>query len=800
MKFKRRDLLKAAGATAALSPLSGCGIGRLESRPEDLYAQEWSQHEERKTAAVCDMCPGGCGIELRTVDGTVVGIRGNPRSPVNRGGLCPRAHALIQLNVHPERVTQPLKRTGETFQPISWDQALGEIAETLAKMRSSGAPERLVIVGGTFRGVLQEALDRFARAFGTPNLIRYRRYDYDQPAVSHRLATGTSLPLAYDIGAATYILSFTGNLLEDGPSPLYQMRAVAEARTRPQDPARYVEVGARPSISSGKADRWIPVRPGQEAALALGMAYVIVREGLYDRRFVAEATAGFEDWTDKAGKHDGFKTWLLKNHSPKITEQVTGVPVTTLIEEARWFAQSPHPLAVGEPPDSFGAADPQARLAILSLNALVGAIGKPGGVLLQPLPPLRRLAEPRIDETARRGLKRPRLDGAAGDKLANDVIQNLPGNILQDRPYPVEALLMIRSNPVFSHPLGTEFKKALAKVPLSVSITSFLDESARLATIVLPESTALECWTEDEISHLAGFTLVSVGRPAMRPAHDTRPAYEILTALASKLGGPVAASLAHPTIEQAIKARVQGLWEARRGYVIRERKSEELRRVIQGQGYWDREHADFEAFFAALVEAGGWWDPDNAIPSFRRRYRTPSGKYEFDSGLLRRFLAGGQANGTLVTGLPEFIPPGPAIPAGAAENYPYQLKTFSLLTSLERHSVNVPILQEMPTPQFEDQAWAPWIEIDPRLAEKLGIRDGNKVWVVSPKARVRTTARLVPGAFEDVVSMPVSMGHASSGRWTERDAAEPAAILVDVEDRLKGIGVPSATFVRLEKV
>ena len=151
--------------------------------------------------------------------------------------------------------------------------------------------------------------------------------------------------------------------------------------------------------------------------------------------------------------------------------------------------------------------------------------------------------------------------------MARDAVQMLPCALLSNRPYEVEAAVGIRSNPVYTQHLSSEFQKALSKVPFLVCISSFLDETAREATIVLPESTALESWTEDEISHLAGFSCVSFGAPAMEPLYDTKPAYEILTGLAAGRGGSVAASVPDLSIAAAIRHRAKGLYDGRRGSV-----------------------------------------------------------------------------------------------------------------------------------------------------------------------------------------------------------------------------------------
>ena len=131
---------------------------------------------ESRSNSICRLCPGGCGIKVRLVDGLPVKIEGNPLYPVNRGGLCPVGHAGLQMLYDPDRLQRPMRRTGPPgssgWKPIRWDEAFKMIHDQLSSMKHSGNSNRMVFLDGSSRGLSKMMFKQFVNAFGSPNYIR----------------------------------------------------------------------------------------------------------------------------------------------------------------------------------------------------------------------------------------------------------------------------------------------------------------------------------------------------------------------------------------------------------------------------------------------------------------------------------------------------------------------------------------------------------------------------------------------------------------------------------------------------
>ncbi|MFI5342188.1 MAG: molybdopterin-dependent oxidoreductase, partial [Candidatus Methylomirabilales bacterium] len=340
------------------------------------------QGPEGWVASVCQQCPGGCGILVRTITGIedekkrAVKIEGNPHHPISRGTLCPKGAAGLQSLYDPDRLKGPLKRSGPRgsgqWTPIGWDEALATTADRLRDLRARGEAHTLVAIAGLVRGLMPTLLHRFLEAYGSPNYVS-TAHGCDTSRQVMRLTQGIAEPIAYDLEHSAYILAFGAGLLEAGWSPVRQARAVANLRQgTPGRRARIVHVDPRLSVSAAKADEWIPIRPGTDGALALGLAHVIVSEGLYEKEFVSQWTFGFEDWQDASGRSRlGFKSLLLEEYRPEVVSRITGIPLGTIIRVAREFAAARPALAIGGGGASLHTNGLYSRLAIQALNALV---------------------------------------------------------------------------------------------------------------------------------------------------------------------------------------------------------------------------------------------------------------------------------------------------------------------------------------------------------------------------------------------------------------------------------------------
>jgi anaerobic selenocysteine-containing dehydrogenase len=231
------------------------------------------------------------------MDGHAVGLRGNPWHPVNRGALCPKAFGALQLLDDADRYRGPMVRDGERgsgrLKPIGWDEALDLLAKRLGDLRSHGLGHTVAILGGQYRGFRDVLWQRFAGAYGTPNYLRARCLAPERPALSHRLMHGVASPLAYDLEHANFVLAFGTGLFESWIGPVWAGKAFSALRGG-RDRARgaLVIVDPHRSLTAAVADRWVPIRPGTDGILALGIANVLLREDLYDRGFVERETAG----------------------------------------------------------------------------------------------------------------------------------------------------------------------------------------------------------------------------------------------------------------------------------------------------------------------------------------------------------------------------------------------------------------------------------------------------------------------------------------------------------------------------
>ena len=803
MRFTRRKFFQVLGGTAGAAALVRGQLAKVGQAAEDL--ERWAKPEEDLVASICQQCPGGCGLLVRVLDGEAAGISGNPLHPINRGALCPKAFGGLQLLYDSNRIKGPMARSGERgrFRAISWEEALSIVTTRLADLRGKGLSHTVAILGGQYRGYRDTLWQRFAEAYGTPNYIRVRCFSPERPAPAHRLMQGVTTPLSYDLAESQFILSFGAGLLESWLGPVHTSRAFARLR-RSAERRRglFVQVDPRRSATAIKADRWIPIAPGTDGVLALGIANAMIRERLYDEEFIEEHSFGFEDWVDGSGQHHlGFKNLVLREYSLLTVSAATGVPVRSILEIARNLATLKPAIVIGERGPAYGPDDLHTRMAIHSLNALVGNIGVPGGLLTQgdiPLAALRTISQ---DGIAKRGVSKPRIDGA-GEKqylMVSDTVQLLPQRVMSGTPYPVNALFLFATNPLANHPAKEALAEAMKKIPLIVSFSPFLDESSRMADLILPDQTYLERWQDDQVTHLAGFTCFSVARPASKSLHDARNTADAVLQIAQALGGSVAQNLPWKKFEDLLRDGARGLYESQRGYVVSAHAEEALRKVLEREGYWVPEFKDYDAFWNGLLQRGAWWDPTGLPVSRKALLRTSSGKFEFYSTALKQLVdkavrqEGGKSSfvATLAAGKAEdmlFLPAAAIRSAAKTESFPLRLSTYRLMSRPMGGGRNQPWLLEQPAVHVQ-ASWESWVEVHPKTAAALGIKEGDWVWVESAKGRVKLRLKVYPGTRPDVVHVPLFGG----------EGPNPNDLIANETDIFRGFGLLNTTQVRIRR-
>ncbi|MBI4541260.1 MAG: molybdopterin-dependent oxidoreductase [Gemmatimonadetes bacterium] len=806
MELGRRAFLKVAAATTA-----GVAAGRGGSALGD--ALQASALDERVPGGVerwvttgCTLCSGGCGARVRVVETRAVKLEGNPFHPVTGGGLCPVGQAALQLLYSPDRVKGPMKRVGDRgagqWEPVSWEEAIGTLASQLTALRERGVPHALALVLGESRGLMPDLFRRLARAFGTPNVIEGD--DADPGGIALWLAQGVRGPAAYDLENARYILSFGVPLVDGWWAPVRQMRALADVRQGlPGRRGKLVQIEPRMSPTAARADEWIPVNPGTEGALALGIAHVLVADLLFDRRFVAERTLGFQDWTDADGhSHLGFRTLLVREYTPDAVAEITGVPAETVRRLAHEFAAYGPGLALG--PRIGHERAIETALAIHAVNALAGRIDRPGGVLVPRSAPSPSWSDAEPDPVASRGLAMPRLDGAGEEfPVAESSLRGLTSALGSGEPYPVQALLLWRANPGFAQPSPRRFLEALAQVPFVASFSSFLDETTQYADLVLPEHVFPEGWQHVPPPPGLPYPVVTFAQPAVEPLHDTRHTGDVLIALAAALGGSVRQALPWADFQQVLTGVAEALYRSRRGMVFIRHEEVFPPRPLRELEWAPPPYASFDEFYEELIANGGWTDPSYRYGDWGRVIRTSSGKFEFYSQTLRRVVdARAEAEGLTVEALldrlgwsvtderaflPHYEPPGVAV----EPRYSRHLHAFRLLSLGDGRRANQPYLQEILGVEAGVQ-WNSWIELNPETAAELGIGDGEWVWVESPAGRARVRAKVYPGIMPGVVAMPEGQGHTALGRYAAGKGVNVMELIGTEVEPLSGAPVLTA--------
>ncbi len=785
---RREFLVLAASAVGSTTALASLQRLLQNSDPASVDIRLITGEEERIVPGVCLLCPSGCGVVARVSDGRVVKLEGSPMHPINTGSLCPKGQAAPELLYNPDRVQGPLRRVGERgsgeWESLSWDEAAGLVAEKLADLREAGQPQRAALMFGEARGQLRSFLQRFMQAVGSPNAISRDSLNVAGAKLATYLTQGVYDMPAYDLENSNYVLSFGASLLDAGPVPQRMVSGYSYLRQGRATRGKVVIIDPRQGVSGAKADEWIPIVPGTDAALALGLAHVIIRAGQIDSSFVHNYSFGFDDFPNESGTRliQGFKSFVLENYDPETVSEITGVPAATISRLAGEFAGSQPAVAVlpgkgGLLNGTIGGL--YAAMAVHCLNAVVGSIDRPGGVLRQRYPAIRDWPELPEDPVARQGCQADRVDGAGTRfPLARHAYQAVADGVLDG--YPLEALFLYDANPVYEAPGGERFVEAFQRIPFIVSFSSFLDESAQYADLVLPEPTFLERY-EDHFIEGFGYPGVGLRQPVINPRLETMSVGDFLLRVAREMGGPVAEAFPWQTYQGVLRQRLR----------------------LEG--------ADWET----LQELGVWMTPGyrfarrgsekwvNEVVGSERRSAPRDGYFDFYSrelSCILETLSEEERERLGVTedgddpNLPHYLP---TEFVGEEDEYPFMLNVITLMSlGPFTAAANLPTLQEI-SGMTVDVTWDSWVEMNPEEAHRRRLENGDEVWVESPFGRVRTQVRLVTALRPDVVNIPYNQGHSAVGRYARDRGVNGLALLNPESEPVTGLAAFTNTRVKV---
>ena len=476
--LKRREFLKVLGVSGAGASVVGCSTESVERLiPYVVPPEEITPGVATWYTSVCGECEAGCGIWVRTMEGRVVKVEGNPDHPVSGGALCSRGHSSIQGLYNPDRFTGPMVRQNGQLQPISWDEAEQMLAD-----RISSEGQHLLLTG--FAGPsLMTLFEEFAGATGG-GVVRYDTLAEAPLREAGRIAFGANVVPWYDIEEARLLVSFGADFLESWLSPVRDARGFArmsgvDERGRK---GRFVFIGSRLSLTGQNADEWLPIQPGSEALVALAMANVISGAG-----------AGAGPYRD-----------IVNAYTPENVADATGISAESIRELALRFSEAEPSLALGPGVAGQHRNATAANLAVTVLNAVAGNVGRTVHY------------------------NTPQLNAPAFGYPGVQRVMQLIGQGA------IGTLLVHDSNPIYSLPASSGFRQAFESVPFKVSFASAPDETAALADLILPDRHFLESWGDSAIR--AG--LWALQQPAMQPVphFDSKQTGDVLLSVAARMG------------------------------------------------------------------------------------------------------------------------------------------------------------------------------------------------------------------------------------------------------------------------
>ena len=454
--------------------------------------------EDTVVRSTCELCIGACGVLVHLSNGKPVKVEGDPENPINRGAICTKGRASIDILNHPDRLKGPLQRKGRKgegkWEPISWDEALSTIASELNGLKEKYGAESVVFIRGGARGYQDCYLARFANVFGSPNVASMAPVCHVPRHYASVLTYGYMAQPDYEYPPECIVMW--------GVNPSHtDIGEARRANSAIRRGSKVIVIDPFETEFAKRADLWVKPRPTTDLALALGMMHTIISEGLYDRDFIEQWTVGFEALKDH-----------VRDYSPEKVEEITWVPATTIKESARFYANSaPACIAWGNGIDNNRNNFQSAR-AISILRAITGNIGRPGGDLqwspagiVPKSDPDLNLQDALSSEIRDRRLsKKHDLLPMAYYALPQDIVRA----ILTGEPYPIRGAFLQGGNLLHTYSNATETYKALESLDFMVATSLFMSPTTELADIVLPQATFLEIDNFHECETVSGVSVI----------------------------------------------------------------------------------------------------------------------------------------------------------------------------------------------------------------------------------------------------------------------------------------------------
>jgi anaerobic selenocysteine-containing dehydrogenase len=662
---------------------------------------------EKVVPTLCAMCgpsPYACGVYAFVKDERFVRVAGMKESPVNQGSLCPKGHAAPQWVYSPDRLKYPLKRVGKKgegkFEKISWDEAIGVIADTLKRQKDAYGPESLAFLAPAFRSY-NDYLRRFLTVHGSPN------YGHSGICVMQRafafMYTVADWP-APEIDKSDLIIYW-------GRQPIFSAPAMASPRMLVTAKKRGAKIIAiKPSVEPdvGMADIWVPIRPGTDAALALALLHVVVDEDLIDKAFIEQWCYGF----DQLKAH-------IRQYPPEWAEKITGVPAEQIREVARLYATTKKAaIDLGNGVEHAPSANDTIRAAAI-LIAVTGHLDRPGGNLFgrrvpstMPMPRSIMLWERYTQEMIEKlvGPEFPRAFQPFLEGLTS-AYYRIFESILTEKPYPIKTVIAPGTQPTVSTRGSKKVVEALKKLDFYVVVDVTRTADMAYADIVIPVATSYE--TDHPFEANNGWIMAR--NKVIEPLGDYKSIYEFILDLGVAMG--YAADFWQGSMVACLNEQLQPF-----GMTV-----DDLRKHPTGITYepLPRTYENYEKTF------------QRKSPRLSGAPFLPHGKVEIYNTSFEQ--AG-------FTPLPEWREP-----PESATGTPELMERYPLILSDYHTSKNYTAAWQRNLPLLREIQPYPALHIHPDTASARGIKNDDWVIVESPHGWMKVKAELYPGIRPDTV-------------------------------------------------
>lgn len=480
----------------------------------------------------CNLCEAICGLEFKIQDNHILSIRGDEADPFSRGHICPKAIALKDIHEDPDRLRHPVRRVGENWQEIGWDEAFDLVADKLVAIREQHGNNSVAVYQGNPSvhnyGSLTHA-QHFLGPLKTRN--RYSATSVDQ--LPHQLVAywmyGHQLlvPIS-DIDRTNYFLVMGANPMASNGSLMTVPDFRHRLKALQQRGGKMVVIDPRRTETAEVGDEHHFIRPGSDAAFLFALINTLFEEDLVNLRHLHDYTDGLDEVRA-----------AVAHFTPEKVAAVTGIDAATIRRIAREFAAADGAAAYGRIGLSIQPFGALCQWAIQLLNIATGNLDRPGGILFT-LPAVDLIGGPNSKPGHYAAWKsrvshRPEFSGELP-------VSALAEEILTPGEEQIRAMVTIAGNPVLSTPNGGQLDRAFDQLDFMVSIDFYINETTRHADVILPPTCGVEHDHYDLIFNI--FAVRNTARysePTVTPGKDTRHDWEIFTELGRRISAKTGA-------------------------------------------------------------------------------------------------------------------------------------------------------------------------------------------------------------------------------------------------------------------